>query len=89
MNLGELLYELRSRGVRLWVEGDQIHYQAPFGTFSDEYKAALKARRDEVLQLLRPAPTCSSCGRAKFQIRGRVPRCLICDGPFGPEGSGP
>ena len=89
MTAAALLQSLRAKGVSLWAEGDRIRFRAPVGALAEPDKEALRERREAVLALLSPVPKCSLCGRTKAQIRGRAPRCLVCDGAFQPEGPTP
>ncbi|MEV1293170.1 amino acid adenylation domain-containing protein [Pseudonocardia sp. NPDC049635] len=57
MNAGELIEDLTAAGVRLWAEDDQLRFRAPRGAMTEEFRAALRRHRDEVLALLRSAGT--------------------------------
>ncbi|GAA3983107.1 amino acid adenylation domain-containing protein [Thermobifida alba] len=48
-----LLEQLRAEGVHLWEDGGRLRYRAPAGTLTDQRRALLRARRDEVVALLR------------------------------------
>ncbi|GAA1954208.1 amino acid adenylation domain-containing protein [Amycolatopsis minnesotensis] len=47
-----LLDELRGIGVRMWNDGGRLRFRAPAGVLTDERKAELRERRDEILALL-------------------------------------
>lgn len=47
------LQELSARGVRLWVEGDALKYEAPLGVLTSEMRHAVAANRAEIIHLLR------------------------------------
>ena len=48
MNAGELLIELRSRGVLLEPAGDRLKIDAPKGSLTQELREALAACKSEV-----------------------------------------
>jgi thioesterase domain-containing protein len=72
MTVAELLAELRGRDIRLRLEGERIKVDAPTGALTDEIKARIAERRDEVIAFLR------SVERAQRWPRGIVP--LNADG---------
>src|SRR5262245_43914246 len=49
----ELLSYLRSREIRLWLEGEQLRYSAPKGALTPELRAELAARKAEIIAFLR------------------------------------
>src|SRR6185295_14794062 len=49
----QVLSLLRSRGVKLWVEGEKLRYSAPPGALTAELLAELKERKEELLGFLR------------------------------------
>src|SRR5919205_282196 len=49
----ELLSYLRSREIRIWLEGEQLRYSAPKGALSPELRAELSARKAELIAFLR------------------------------------
>ena len=49
----ELLAALRSKDVRLWVEGEKLHYNAPVGGLTPALRAQLAERKAEILTFLR------------------------------------
>ena len=51
--LSEWIRALGARGVELWFEGDRLRFRAPRGALSPDERAALSARRGEVIQHLR------------------------------------
>src|SRR5262245_20649733 len=53
MSAFELLSELRSRQIRLWVEGEQLRYRAPAGALTPELHAQFAARKAEIIAFLR------------------------------------
>jgi amino acid adenylation domain-containing protein len=53
VSIGELLTDLASRGIRLWVEDDRLRYSAPDARALDETTlAAVRDRREELLGVL-------------------------------------
>lgn len=52
MNAGELLVELRSRGVLIEPAGDRLKVDAPKGAITKELREALAACKSEVLAIL-------------------------------------
>ncbi|NKZ06460.1 non-ribosomal peptide synthetase [Actinomadura latina] len=56
MTAGQLIAELAREGVHLWEEAGRLRFRAPQGVLTDERRALLAARRDELLEhLSRPA----------------------------------
>ena len=51
MNAGDLISKLKRLGIRLWVEDDRLHYDAPAGAISD-VQAAFIQDRAEILKTL-------------------------------------
>jgi thioesterase domain-containing protein len=51
----EFLASLRARDIRVWVEDGRLRVSARAGALDEELKAALTARRDEILEWLRAA----------------------------------
>lgn len=51
--LTDLLVELRRIGVRLWLEGDSLHCDAPKGILSNDLREKLIANKAEVIALLK------------------------------------
>ena len=56
MSLDLFLNELRALKVTLAVDGEQLSVRAPKGVITKELGATITARKQEILQLLRPAP---------------------------------
>ena len=52
MNTSELLSRLEDLGIRLWAEGNRLHYEAPPGVLSPELRAQLIQHKAEILELL-------------------------------------
>ncbi|MCP3999465.1 MAG: amino acid adenylation domain-containing protein [Gammaproteobacteria bacterium] len=48
----QFLDQLRLRGVKLWVEGTKLRYDAPKGVINDDVLDELRKRKDEILKLL-------------------------------------
>ncbi|PZG19888.1 non-ribosomal peptide synthetase [Micromonospora craterilacus] len=46
---GDLLAELESVGVRIWLEAGQLRFRAPQGAMTTARREALRARRDEIV----------------------------------------
>ncbi len=55
MKAVELLSQLRSLDIRLWVEGDRLRYSAPDGVMTPALRAELVAHKAEILTLLHQA----------------------------------
>ena len=53
MTTPALLTELRSRGIRVWVDGDRLRCNAPAGALTPELRDQLQRRKSEILQFLR------------------------------------
>jgi amino acid adenylation domain-containing protein len=61
MTVTQLLSELRSRDIAIWVEGEKLRYRAPRGVLSEDLRAALVRHKPEVISFLeqalrKPAP---------------------------------
>ncbi|MES4787283.1 MAG: hypothetical protein C4294_17370 [Nitrospiraceae bacterium] len=52
MTVEELLAEARRRGIRLWVEGDWLCYDAPRGALDSGLREALTAHKFAVIRRL-------------------------------------
>src|SRR5215207_6202714 len=53
MSITDLIADLSHRGVRLWLDGDQLRFRAPQGTLTSELKVQLAERKDELREFLR------------------------------------
>ena len=68
--------ELRSRDIRVWLDGDQLRCNAPVGVLTPHLRDVLRERKDDVIQFLRSAQSVAHQQRAivPLQPRGsRVP----------------
>jgi amino acid adenylation domain-containing protein/non-ribosomal peptide synthase protein (TIGR01720 family) len=50
-----LLTELRQARVRIWVEGNDVRYQAPRGALTPDLLAELRGRKGEIIEFVRQA----------------------------------
>ena len=48
----QLLFDLKMRGIRLGLDGDELRVSAPRGALTDELKEALRANKDQLRDLL-------------------------------------
>lgn len=53
-SIANVLFRLRGKGVRVWVEGDQLRYQSPRGALASDEVDVLRARKDELMAFLQP-----------------------------------
>lgn len=53
MSTAEFLSHVRSMGVNLWVDGDDLRYSAPKGAMTQDLRAELAERKVEILGFLR------------------------------------
>ncbi|MEV7230825.1 amino acid adenylation domain-containing protein [Polymorphospora sp. NPDC051019] len=53
MDVDELISELNAEGVTLWLEGDDLRFRAPKGTFTEQRRAAVRQHRDAIRDHLR------------------------------------
>ncbi|MDJ0836975.1 MAG: amino acid adenylation domain-containing protein [Acidobacteriota bacterium] len=53
MDIQQLLGSLRERGIKLWVEGEDLCFDAPKGAFTGELKLRLKRNKPAVIEHLR------------------------------------
>src|SRR5262249_47253425 len=60
-----LVEHLRSRGVRLWMDGDRLRYVAPSGVLSPDLIAMLRERKSEIGELLRTQPPTPPASRSR------------------------
>jgi hypothetical protein len=60
----DYLEELKAKGVSLWVDGPTLRYRAPKEIITPELCAELKARKAEIIALLKKhgVPVCHYCG---------------------------
>lgn len=68
MTAGELLQDLRQRGVQLIADGDALAYRAARGVLTPESVEALRQHKAELLALLRAEDRCPRTG-AEFTHR--------------------
>jgi hypothetical protein len=61
--LADLLAECEARGIRLTPAGDGLKIDAPQDTLRPELLARLKARKAELLAMLRPTPELAPINR--------------------------
>lgn len=48
-NIGDMLFNLRRRGIRLWVQEGRLCYQAPKGVVTEEEMKKLRTRSAEII----------------------------------------
>src|SRR5689334_6176964 len=53
MSITDLIADLSQRGVRLWLDGEQLRFKAPQGTLTSELKSQLAERKVELREFLR------------------------------------
>ena len=53
MTITDLLSHARNLGINLWVEGDDLRYNAPEGVLTQNLRAGLAAHKAEILTFLR------------------------------------
>lgn len=53
MQTTEFIETLSKQGIQLWADNRKLRVQAPKGTVTPEIKAAIAARKDEILELYR------------------------------------
>ena len=53
MSITDLIADLSQRGVRLWLDGEQLRFRAPQGALAPELKEQLSGRKDELREFLR------------------------------------
>ena len=52
MTAKDCIQELFACGIRLWIEGDALKYEAPLGALTSEMRRAVVAHRAEIIHLL-------------------------------------
>jgi non-ribosomal peptide synthase protein (TIGR01720 family) len=75
MALQEFLAELRRLGVRLWVDGDRLRYDAPPGVVTSALRAAIADRKAPIMAFLREANAVRP--QEHSMVTGVTP--LLCD----------
>jgi amino acid adenylation domain-containing protein len=53
MSITDLITDLSHRGVRLWLDGDQVRFKAPQGTLTSDLKEQLVQHKSDLLEFLR------------------------------------
>ena len=51
----QFLDQLRLRGVKIWVEGERLRYNAPKGVMNDDVLNELRKRKQEIILALSAA----------------------------------
>ncbi|MCB0165296.1 MAG: amino acid adenylation domain-containing protein [Anaerolineae bacterium] len=51
----QLLIELHTRGIKLWLDGDRLRYKAPKGALTPDLRQAIGQHKAELLSFLRQA----------------------------------
>jgi len=59
-NVDSLLFRARCKGVRIWVEKNELRYQAPKGVLNSDDYSKLKERRADLLEFLGKSPVADS-----------------------------
>jgi len=49
----DVVFEMRCRGIKLWTENDQLHYQADSGALTPEDKKKLLSYKSEIIAFLK------------------------------------
>src|SRR5262245_31636838 len=63
MSALELLADLRERGVKLWVEGNDLRFSARKGTLGESVTGLLARHKAELVELLTSSPAAASPSR--------------------------
>ena len=71
MNLSTFLSELETLGIRLWAENDRLRYEAPAGVLTREMRTELRARKADIIELLRQKVECPEKGVIRPVVRDR------------------
>src|SRR5438046_1928804 len=53
VSVNQLLDDLSSRGVELWVEDDKLRFRAPLGSVTTDIRDFVSAQRSEIVAHLR------------------------------------
>ncbi len=71
-DIDSLLSEAGNRNIKLWVEGDALRFQCAPAAMSDEFRANLKNRRNEIISALKTRRVGRSSGSTtpKFAVIG-------------------
>ena len=59
MTAAEMIFDLRSKGINLWVEGNNLRYRAPKGALTADLRSRLAERKTEILAFLGQSATVS------------------------------
>ncbi len=71
MSVTEFLSRLRKLNVQVWAEGERLRVSAPAGALTEDLRAELNARRDELVEWLRPETSAPAIPRG--QTDGSIP----------------
>ena len=52
MSVIDLITELKSQDIRLWLEDGQLRFSAPKGAMTDDVRLTLKSHKQEIIQFL-------------------------------------
>jgi non-ribosomal peptide synthetase component F/pimeloyl-ACP methyl ester carboxylesterase len=61
--LNDLLSQLRTKGITLWLEGDRLRYRAAEGVMTPDLLAELKNHKSEIIAFLQQINTASDSSR--------------------------
>ncbi|MFB6271987.1 MAG: hypothetical protein ABEL51_03730 [Salinibacter sp.] len=84
MTIPELLRDVASNRVTLWVEDGNLRYQAPKGGLDEGLRSSLAENKGKVLEFLHELRCldegyCPSCGSADTEYGGRgIIQCVAC-----------
>jgi len=71
VTVASLLAELRSRDIRVWLDGDQLRCNAPTGLLTADLRDALRQRKVDVIEFLRSAASFARQQRAIVPLQPR------------------
>ena len=57
MNVYELLKQLGSSGIKLWLEDNELKFRAPKGALTKQFKEQIKANKPEIIEFLQGTKT--------------------------------
>src|SRR3954462_10539447 len=74
MTVAELVLKLKDLDIELWVENDQLRFNAPKNVFQGAVREEVPARKAELIDFLRPAAAYQDAGQAAIASvdRGQI-----------------
>lgn len=72
-HLGEIFRSLATKDIRLWLEGEELRFDAPAGALDAALRATLVARKNDIITALRAMAEPGNIALPRRSLRGPVP----------------